>query len=533
MTQLELPPISFARYLELLKRRRWQVIPMTLVGLLIGLIAALLIPRYYVAEAMLTYQGLVLDPDARTQEDPLFATVSSAVYSIPNTVPDALEKLEWIGKDDTDPARDSTIDAVKSRLEVQEHQPEKGQSHYYIQLKYKDVDGAKAAQFVNTLQEVWRSSIELSFENAARDELEKEREHGRSLEKARENALKELQIHAQLNPVNPFAENGTEAETSLYNELRTEQTEEARLEGETEALRKKIDGLQILLDENVIREQVETKVPVAADPEVAALQKEVLRWDVALHTCAPTHPDYQTFRHNYQAAVELLKAKVPGGISGGEAAKLVDNPKFKETKEEISTSKAEFAAKEKQLAIIQARIAKLEAERKALPGIWSKYQELKLKLDDAQSALDHQREVERAKMERYEKARTGDPFVVSAASVPPAPTDPNITLVALAGCVIGLGAAIGLVLLLDFMRSTFKTVDDVGFAVSVPVLGMMAYLETSEERTRLHRNRRKVSIAAASFLALSLSLVTVYYVAPTRLPTVVLHALDLILGSTR
>ena len=43
MTQLDIPQISFARYLELLKRRRWQVIPVTVLGLVIGTAVAQLL----------------------------------------------------------------------------------------------------------------------------------------------------------------------------------------------------------------------------------------------------------------------------------------------------------------------------------------------------------------------------------------------------------------------------------------------------------------------------------------------------------
>ena len=41
MTQLDLPQISLQRYLDLLRRRRWQVIPVSLLGLLIGMRHAL------------------------------------------------------------------------------------------------------------------------------------------------------------------------------------------------------------------------------------------------------------------------------------------------------------------------------------------------------------------------------------------------------------------------------------------------------------------------------------------------------------
>jgi len=36
MTQADLPQLSLRRYVDLVKRRRWQVVPISLLGLLIG-----------------------------------------------------------------------------------------------------------------------------------------------------------------------------------------------------------------------------------------------------------------------------------------------------------------------------------------------------------------------------------------------------------------------------------------------------------------------------------------------------------------
>ena len=52
---VELPQLSLQRYVDLVRRRRWQLVPVSLLGLLVGAVVAFLIPRYYVAEA--TFEG--------------------------------------------------------------------------------------------------------------------------------------------------------------------------------------------------------------------------------------------------------------------------------------------------------------------------------------------------------------------------------------------------------------------------------------------------------------------------------------------
>jgi hypothetical protein len=96
--------------------------------------------------------------------------------------------------------------------------------------------------------------------------------------------------------------------------------------------------------------------------------------------------------------------------------------------------------------------------------------------------------------------------------------------------VLGLGMAIALILLTDFLQGTFKTVDDVERALAVPVLGGMSHLETEEQRLRIARSHRRASLFAGVFVLSIVVLVIIYYLDPTRLPTFVRDILALVLG---
>ena len=145
--------------------------------------------------------------------------------------------------------------------------------------------------------------------------------------------------------------------------------------------------------------------------------------------------------------------------------------------------------------------------------------------------LDKQRQKAEAAQRDYVNAL---PFeTMEAATVPERPTEPNITLVALGGCVLGLALAIVLILALDMLRSTLKTLDDVERGIAVPVLGSLAHMETREEREVSQRKRARASLIAGAFLTLVVAIVTIYYVAPARLPTVVTKALGYVLGATK
>ena len=104
-------------------------------------------------------------------------------------------------------------------------------------------------------------------------------------------------------------------------------------------------------------------------------------------------------------------------------------------------------------------------------------------------------------------------------------------LVALLGCVIGLFAATALVLLLDVIQGSFKTVEDVEKSLTVPVLGGVSHLETEMQRRLAVRSRRRATLVAAAFLTLTGGVVLLYYFDPTRLPPFVRHMLSMVLGT--
>ena len=82
LDQLELPTISIGRYLDLLRRRTWQVVSVSLLGLLVGGLVALLIPRYYVAHTIVQFNRPILDPKLGTPEDPMSQVVESSRVTV-------------------------------------------------------------------------------------------------------------------------------------------------------------------------------------------------------------------------------------------------------------------------------------------------------------------------------------------------------------------------------------------------------------------------------------------------------------------
>nr|HPN56671.1 hypothetical protein [Candidatus Omnitrophota bacterium] len=73
--------------------------------------------------------------------------------------------------------------------------------------------------------------------------------------------------------------------------------------------------------------------------------------------------------------------------------------------------------------------------------------------------------------------------------VPLQPFQPNRTLVALIGAVIGLALGIGLVFLLEFLDKSFIDVEEAKDFLGVPLLGAISKIET-EVTVRMEREKQ-------------------------------------------
>lgn len=538
MTQLDLPPISFARYLELLKRRRWQVIPMSLLGLVVGAVVAFFIPRYYVARTMVVYTGTVLDREALTESDPIYQRVRGAELSVLEAVPRALEELHWIGENADDPANQATIDAVRGRTSVQAYQTEKMRSDYAVVIEYKDEDGQRAADFANKLRETWTTELIERFKENAEQQMRLAMAEVKAQSDARDGVIKEINVYRDEARIERGEEKlGQSGVANLIkNDLRQEELQVTELDGQLVGLRTEVEQLQSAIDEGFIPPTITEVVPITSDPQLSQQVTELVT-GISYHVRAAQSWKAGTELHSLhmrsaERLRQMLKQVAPAGAEAGMTRREKENPRFVETLKQINDKRALIAGIESRVAVHRRAVERLQKELDRLPVVWAEYETRLAKLGDIQARLAAANERADDFRLRYERALTGNPFTrVNAASVPPTPTDPNVTLVALAGSLLGLAAAIGLVLLLDVVRSTFKTVDDVNYALKLPVLGVMSHLETEEVRIRSVRQRQTITAVVVLFLVLVLSIVTIYYVAPTRLPVEVLQVLDAILGS--
>ncbi len=536
MTQVELPQLSLQRYVDLVKRRRWQLVPVSLLGLLVGGLVAFFIPRFFVAETLLEHQQVptgVNDP-----ENPFRAVVDTAKSTIPLAAGEVIDELKWPEVVELDDFERGQFERdVESRITVNEtNGGDRTRSYALIRVQYRDRDGDRAAAFLNKLVEVWgrRRTDELRAPAEA-ERVVASTDADRARKTLADYMLEKQALERQygFDPLVDIAVQRMEwpkeeaERRERESERRSQQRQRARLAAAIESDRARLADLPMRVPPdatNVLAEAL--KVPAA--------KLLVVRWMRAKQEYENSYHEgtqaYFNAKRKAALLLEQIKALVPQPPVDEEG--LVPNKTYVELLAKVTAAELELSELD---AALELQRKQLEEEAKRFAARVEGYSIYTQKLDQVAEAQAAKEEALAdlkaatdliAKLNRELPVRTKRPAVV-----PPAPTEPNILVVALIGCVLGLGAAIGLILAFDVLQGSFKTVEDVERGVPVPVLGGVAHLETVEERQQAARGRRRVAVASGLAVAMITVVVSIFYIDATLLPPVVSDILAMLLGA--
>lgn len=535
MSQVELPQLSLQRYVDLVKRRRWQLVPVSAIGLLVGGLVAFLIPRYFVADTLITHQEVAGETE-QGSEDPFAPIIDSARLTIPQAVPEAMAKLKWPEITISDPfERAQAIKEVQSRVAVPPTSSERGKSYVQMRVVYRDQQGDRAAVFLNTLVEVWIEKRLRELREPAQRAMQLANDEATKWGSTYDLRLRDKRLLEQqygLRPdLTPAMQQG-----QLVKEMDDQRERNEALlanQAKQDKLQKALAAAKEQLA--TIKERVPPEVEFFA--EAAKSNPQALFWYQQVEirrmmlpvVSRPGSENERRAKRDLSFAEEMLRVSL---VTGLDPDGLMPNPKFALLREQIVKGQEELALLD--AAILQAQ--KAEAlETKRLENLRIGYELLEKKVRDITEAESKRADAMAESDKQKDKlAKLTNQLPVTQAwpaVVPPRPTDPNILVVALIGCVLGLAAAIGLILLLDLLQGSFKTADDVERGLPVPMLGGLSHLETDEERLVARAGRRRVSVVAFGFVALVVVVVTIFYVAPTRLPPAVRDLLAMLLGS--
>jgi polysaccharide chain length determinant protein (PEP-CTERM system associated) len=212
-----------------------------------------------------------------------------------------------------------------------------------------------------------------------------------------------------------------------------------------------------------------------------------------------------TDRHPDVIATIAEMEQVHGRIKGGEDA---------DGKEAAPTSVAELQARnEAQRAELRVEGAKREAERlqkeveaaqarlAATPRVAEQLDALEREYENLSiSATDFaNKRLEAGVAANMERRQKGEQFrVLEPAYAPPEPTSPNRRLIIAMGLLFGVGAGVGLALLIDVSDSSYHEPRSLQTALRLPVLASIPAILLDPDRARIRRRNMREAFAAVA-----------------------------------
>lgn len=194
--------------------------------------------------------------------------------------------------------------------------------------------------------------------------------------------------------------------------------------------------------------------------------------------------------------VKELEMKVAAGPKAAPDAPLPPafTPEEVNRRDRVRQMRADIESAERQIAFKEAEEQRLrktlgeyQARLEAVPGLESEWVQLTRDYDTLQQSYrDLLAKSEQSKVSlELELRQIGEQFrIIDPARIPVRPIGPNRLQINAIGAAAGLTFGLLIIALLEFRDSSFRTESEVLDLVSLPVLALVPYVETDEERSR-------------------------------------------------
>jgi hypothetical protein len=227
-----------------------------------------------------------------------------------------------------------------------------------------------------------------------------------------------------------------------------------------------------------------------------------------------------TDRHPDVIATVAEIEQVHGRIKGGEdadgketaptsVAELQARNEAQRAELRVEGARRESERLQKEVESAQARLAATPRVAEQLDALEREYENLSVSATDFAN-----KRLEAGVAANMERRQKGEQFrVLEPAYAPPEPTSPNRRLIIAMGLLLGLGAGVGLALLIDVSDSSYHEPRALQAALRLPVLASIPAILLDPDRARIRRRNMREAFAAVAITGFMLtSALAVYLV---------------------
>jgi uncharacterized protein involved in exopolysaccharide biosynthesis len=490
------PPGQIQEFLDILKRRRWQILLPTLFLFSLGIASAVIVPKKYLVTTQVELRELFLGDDARgAGRDGTQAVAENAPQQIKSMrrITEVLDTLKWpdyltLGRVGQNEYRQG----VQGNVSVIVPRKDRDVGSSFVTIEYRNVDKDRAQTFLKALRQAWIEQV------VQREQSRHDIEYNKLLERAADldkeylkltRQLTDLRTGNDISPTQPTPgvnQQRVEDPKIVRFERNVERSEEANLELATAAASLEIAREQLAeTDPEIPKKKVVAGVTYDAD--IQKLRNDQLKKELELDGIRPEHPRYKKTQRELAGLEDRIAELERSQTEAEEQVGFEPNPLYLSLERAVGALELEVGRLSAEREALRKALEVGRDEIRRLNEAYREDRAYNARLATIQLAMGEIEIARQMKKQRRDVVfgPAGNPFQITQEVEPPgSPTEPDPLLILAFSLVLGLGAGFGGALLAEFSKSCFRNTADISRVLVVPVLGAISPIITRVQRRR-------------------------------------------------
>lgn len=501
---------QLSEFLDVLVRRRWQVLLPAAFVIAFGSAFAVIVPKKYLLRTQVELRPISVSVSSKDGANAAFQIrsrerIRKVVGDLKNETYLTLPPEE----------RNGFIVDLQSDVKVSPVRSGDGETTF-VNIEYASVDVLWARTFLKALRDDWITDVLERDRNKLRDEKAKLFEDAQKLEREllrAEQGVTDLKRKYNLSATQPVpGGDGTRSEDPVYSRLIQNLQRTAQIQLDLEKIKVELSTLRTRYEEMPAEVLGEEQVVAGTSNEAQldALDEQIRELDKQLKSYLPSHPKFKQLsrdkadlleRREQTARVVTRAEVIQQSRPNPDRAPLLARIEALELEE--ATLTATNTRLEKQIDLDERAHAELQSVHEDLRVRDGDIKTTRRLLDETRAALN----VKSQKLEQIE-GPLGNPFSITEEVMPPPrPTEPNPWMIVAFSVVAGFATGLALALGLEFSKNSFRNVAEISRIMVVPVLGNVNTIVTTRE-LRLAAARRMLVGVSSILLIGSVAFVT-------------------------
>jgi capsular polysaccharide biosynthesis protein len=490
-------------FLDVLRKRSWQVILPAAFMITLGVAAAVLVPKKYLVQTQIELRPVGMSVSSKEGGNATFQIRS--VERIKKVV-EALGHPDYLAL----PPEEKRPFLLEMQNDVQvKLDKSDSQGSTFVTISYADVEPQWAVDFLRELRRSWIDDVIERDRNKLDDELKQLRDLNKLLESQLGKANDEftdLRREYNISATQPII--GTTAareEHPTYARLQQTKSDLGELAVEIGTLTVEIDSMQAQFD--ALPEQMTREMVVAGvdnEKELKQVELDILHLREELDGYLPAHSKYRLTLNKIELLEERARQLTQLVTKSQRQEVPMPNLERMDLRAEIAKAKTRLLAQQTREKLLKESMAADELEVQRLQGVYSELAQKSNSIENLrQASLDAERRYQEKNAQVVIIAGPlANPFEITEDVTPPIkPTEPNPFLIIAFSVAAGFGLGMGLAVFLEYTKNCFRSPHDITRVMVIPVLGTINSIITRREARMRTARRTAVGLSSAVVIA--------------------------------